>query len=374
MHSTHLRQDSIHGLMMGVAIGDALGLPREGLNRRTALKMFGRPKLFFRLLPGIGVYSDDTQLMLITAQALLRSRSDWKPFRSSFLSRLAWYSLSLPIGVGRATFLASLKCWLRATGLPTGCKSAGNGPATRAIYLTLALNGTDHRVAKWVEDSTRLTHTDPLAIDGCLVLSRLAHAAGTTKHRPLDRCAVLQIAIAGCKEELLREKLSELLPFLEQSRSPSAVARHFGWERGVSGFIVPSTVMACYCFLRYPTNFQLAVRSAIGLGGDTDSVAAIVGGLVGAHIGFEKLPANLVKQVRLVPHNSKWIAEMADRMAHWPHGVEDLHIAPALSSAPLLQLMRNLLMLLLVSLHLILRAPYALLRSSKQRRLPVQPR
>ena len=61
MHSTHLRKDSIHGLMMGVAIGDALGLPREGLTRRSALKMFGRPKLAYRLLPSIGIYSDDTK-------------------------------------------------------------------------------------------------------------------------------------------------------------------------------------------------------------------------------------------------------------------------------------------------------------------------
>jgi len=361
MHSTHLRKDAIHGLMMGVAIGDAVGLPREGLRRRVALKLFGRPKLAYRLLPGIGLYSDDTQLMLMAAQSILRSLSEWRPFGRSYLHRLAWYPLSLPAGAGKATMLAALKSWLRVTGLPTGCNSAGNGPVTRAMFLTLALHGTDHRIAKWVEDSTRLTHTNPLAIDGCLVLSRLTQIAGSTRTKAIDQLDALQQAISVSKEAAIRDKLLELKPFLEQGRSPSAVARHFGWEKGASGFIVPTTIMAAYCFLRYPANFDQAVRSAIRLGGDTDSIAAIVGGLVGAHIGFGKLPSDLVARIKVAPHDSVWIAEMAERLSHWPHGVDDLHYAPALPSSPLMQVIRNLLMLFLILLHIGLRTPFVLL-------------
>ena len=329
MHSTHLRKDAIHGLMIGVAIGDAVGLSREGLSRRGALKMFGRPKLAYRLLPGVGVYSDDTQLMLMSAQSILRSFSEWRPFSRSYLSRLGWYALSLPAGAGKATMIAALKSWLRVTGLPSGCNSAGNGPVTRAMFLTLALHGTDHRIAKWVEDSTRLTHTHPLAIDGCLVISRLTQLAGITWTKSLDVSEALQQAVSVSKEPELRNKLAELKPFLDRSRSPSAVARHFGWEKGISGFIVPTTVMAAYCFLRYPNNFDQAVRSAIRLGGDTDSVAAIVGGLVGAHIGYQKLPSDLIERLKVAPHDAVWIGEMAERLSHWPHGVDDIHSAPA---------------------------------------------
>jgi len=369
MHSTHLRKDSIHGLMMGVAIGDALGLPREGLKRRIALKMFGRPSLSFQLLPAIGLYSDDTQLMLMAAQAMLRSRSEWRPFRKSFLRRLAWYPLSIPVGAGRVTIVAAFKSWLRFTGWSTGCKSAGNGPATRAMFITLALHGTDHRTLKWIEDATRLTHNDSLAVDGCQTLSRLAQIAGTSKNKSLDRSEALEQLIVGSKENLIQEKLEQLRPFLASDRSPSAVARHFGWDYGISGFIVPTVVMATYCFLRYPTNFERAVQSSIRLGGDTDSVAAIVGGLVGAHIGFRKLPTKLVKQISLTPHNVTWIDEMAERLSHWPHGVDDLHDAPALPSHPLMQVLHNLLMLILVLFHLILRAPYLAFTRSKPRRI-----
>ncbi len=368
MHSTHLRKDAIHGLMMGVAIGDALGLPREGLKRRTALKMFGRPQLRFRLFPGVGLYSDDTQLMLMAAQATLRSRSEWRPFRSSYLRRLAWYPLSIPVGAGRATITAALKSWLRSIGLSTGCNSAGNGPATRALFLTLALNGTDHRTLKWIEDSTRLTHNHALAVDGCQTLSRLAQLASVSTRSSIDCRDALEQLIAGSKEVAIKEKLEQLRSFLQQDRSPSAVARHFGWDTGISGFIVPTTVMSCYCFLRYPTNFDRAVLSAIGLGGDTDSVAAIVGGLVGAHIGYEKLPARVIEQISLAPQNATWIAAMAERLSHWPHGADDLHSAPALPSEPLLRVLRNLFMLCLVVLHLLLRMPYVLITKSKPRR------
>ncbi len=361
MHSTHLRKDSIHGLMMGVAIGDAVGLAREGLSRRVALKMFGRPILAYRLLPGLGIYSDDTQLMLMAAQAVLRSHSEWRPFSRSFLTRLAWYPLSLPAGVGRATILAALKSWLRATGMSTGCNSAGNGPATRAMFLTLALHGTDHRIPRWVEDSTRLTHTDPLATDGCLVLSRLTQIAGITRAKPIDQLDALQQVISVSKAAAIRDRLIELKPFLEQSRGPAAVARHFGWNSGISGFIVPTTVMATYCFLRYSADFKRGVLSAIRLGGDTDSVAAIVGGLIGAHIGYDMLPSDLVDRIKVTPHDADWIAEMAERLSHWPHGAEDLHYAPALPSNPLMQLFRNLLMLVLVLIHIVLRTPCVLL-------------
>ncbi len=369
MHSTHLRKDSIHGLMMGVAIGDALGLPREGLNRRVALRMFGRPTLSFQLLPAVGIYSNDTQLMLMAAQATLRSRSEWRPFRRSFLRRLAWYPFSIPVGAGKATIIAAFKSWLSFTGWATGCKSAENGPATRAMFITLALHGTDHRILKWVEDSTRLTHNDSLAVDGCQALSRLAQIAGTSKNKTFDSDDALEQLIAGSKENLIKEKFEQLRPFLANGRSPSAVARHFEWDYGISGLIVPTVVMATYCFLRYPTNFERAVKSSISLGGDTDSVAAIVGGLVGAHIGFLKLPTKLVERICFTTHGSAWIEEMAERFSHWPHGVDDLHYAPALPSYPLMQVLRNLLMLMLVLFHQILRAPYKALACSESRRL-----
>lgn len=344
--------------MLGVAIGDALGLPRENLCRRVALKMFGRGPLRYQLLSNRGICSDDTQLMLLTAQALLRSRSDGKAFRRIFQKRLGWYLLSFPVGAGRATLLAAAKCWLAWLGLPTGVNSAGNGAATRALLNALVMHGTGHRLSRWVAESTKLTHTHPLATDGCQVLAALADHAATCNPEQFDPIAALKIAIDASSLPEIRGKLKQLRGFLEQRRSPSWVARHFGWDGHISGFIVPTTIMASYCWLRHPSDFRRAVTSAVLLGGDTDSVAAIVGGLVGAHVGAQQLPPELVKGLAGYPHGTAWIAKMAERLSHWPHGSDDLHAAPAQPADPLGQVVRNLFSATVILAHVPYRAVY----------------
>ena len=368
MHSTFLRREHIHGLLLGVAIGDALGLPRENLCCRRGLKMFGRGPLRYQLSRGRGIYSDDTQLMFLTAQALLKSRSDGKAFRWIFQKRLSWYLLSFPIGAGRATLLAAAKCWLMRLRLPSGVNSAGNGAATRALINALAMHGTGHRLSRWVDESTKLTHTHPLAVDGCQVLAALADFGATCNPQKFDPQVALAVAIDASSMADIKHKLRELQSFLEQGRSPRAVARHFGWDQQVSGFIVPTTVMASYCWLRYPSDFRRAVESAVLLGGDTDSVAAIVGGLVGAHIGARRLPAELVKGLTRISHGPAWIEKLAERLSHWPHGPDDLHAAPSQPTDPLGQLVLNAWTTVLVFKHVALRSLYRITTRCAPRR------
>ncbi len=359
MESTQNRLDCIEGLILGVAIGDSLGLPREGLSRRTALRMFGRPPLKYALWPGLGLYSDDTQLMLIAAQSVVSSRSDSDQFLAALRSRLAWYSISIPVGAGKATWLSGLKHWFSWMGIPGACWSAGNGPATRSMLLALALYKTGHRSWKWVQDSAKVTHSHPHTADACGTLAVLAELAATHRAGKLDTRTALQRMIQTSQIVVLRERLEELVPFLEAGRSPRAVARHFGWQNGISGYIIPTVIMSSYCFLRYPTDYRRCVESAILLGGDTDSVGAIAGGLVGAHIGKSNLPKELVKQLADWPHDRDWIHDMSLRLTSWPHGVDDILTAPGLRSRPFSQLLRNVLRWPLILLHLGLRLPCA---------------
>lgn len=368
MHSTFLRREHIHGLLLGVAIGDALGLPRENLCRRCGLKMLGRGPLRYQLSRGTGIYSDDTQLMLLTAQALLKSRSDGKSFRWIFRKRLSWYLLSFPIGAGKATLLSAAKCWLMRLRLPSGVNSSGNGAATRALISALAIHGTGHRLSRWVDEATKLTHTHPLASDGCQVLAALADHGATCRPEVFDPQAALAVAIDASSTTEIKLKLRELQSFLEQRRSPHAVARHFGWGQYVSGLIVPTTIMATYCWLRYPSDFRRAVESAVLLGGDTDSVAAIVGGLVGAHVGAQRLPAELVSRISGISHGSAWIEKLAERLSRWPHGPDDLHSAPCQPIDPLGQLVLNAWTAVLVLNHVALRTIYRLTTRCTPRR------
>jgi ADP-ribosylglycohydrolase len=62
-----------------------------------------------------------------------------------------------------------------------------------------------------------------------------------------------------------------------------------GW-RGISPFVIPSVLWALYAFLRAPGDWEGCVHTAIVVGGDVDTTAAMAGAMVGARIGAAALP------------------------------------------------------------------------------------
>src|SRR4029077_13818183 len=69
------RERAIVGSILGTAVGDAIGLPYEGLSPRRARRAFGPPDRH-RFLLGRGMVSDDTEHTCMVAQALMSSRND----------------------------------------------------------------------------------------------------------------------------------------------------------------------------------------------------------------------------------------------------------------------------------------------------------
>lgn len=350
MFSTQLRRDHIHGLLVGVAAGEALGYYYQGLSRREVLCRAGRAPLKYRLLPTVGLTASNTGLLFLAAQAVVTSGSDSKTFVDRFQRRLGWYPLSFPFSLDSSSLRAGLKSWLRLFKVSTGSPATDSAPVTRALFLALALNGTGSRLKRWTELSTTVTHSHPLTIDGCLVLSGVADlvAEHLEEFDPVDACEKLA---SMSKEAELRDRLALLPEFLKDLRSPRSVANHFGWDTGISGGIVPTTVMAAYCFLRNPLNFRKAVESAIRLGGDTSAMGAIVGGLCGANLGFKQLPDDLVQGLFDFAYGPTWINGLAIRMSHWPHGPNDLHAVHAEPTAIIELTITNFLRGLLVLFH-----------------------
>jgi ADP-ribosyl-[dinitrogen reductase] hydrolase len=342
MHATYLRREHIHGLILGCAIGEALGMPRSGLPRCKALQRFGRPTLKYQRAGGIGYYGCETHLVLMAAQAILKSRSELKYFKPAFQNRLSWYLLSFPPEMDATIRRAASRAWLYRLGRQSGIESRSNSAATRAMFEALAINGAGHRLNRWIEQSTQLTHTHPTTIVSCQLLASLAEVAATTKSPELDAIPTLEQLCNQFRQTELSSDLEQLKAFLWEKRSPRAVARFFGWTAGIPPEIHATTIMASYCWLRNPADYRAAVLSAISLGGDTQSMGAIVGGLVGARITAEKLPPQLVQSLAASPLDRRWIAKLAERLSHWPHGMHDLHSAPAQPSAPGLQILRNL--------------------------------
>lgn len=354
MLTSQQRYQSIQGLLMGLAIGDALAQPLAGRSPRKALRRLGKFRRLRYRMWFEGLYSDDTQFALMAGQAILQSRSDSEQFHKAFRSRLKWYVLSLPPGLSFNTFLSGLKCWGSWLGIQAGRRNRGNSPTTRSMLLGVVLHNTGHRYQVWARDSAAITHRHPLVIDAAGVLATAGQLAAVTSGGAVNKTAALDMFVKASKESELKEMLLKLRPMLEARVSPRKAAKQLGWSRGMNKHIVPTTVMAIYCFLRFPSSFQSAVKSALLLGGHNDALVATVGGLVGAHVGVQRLPKDLHDFLGDWPHNRVWIESLATRLSDWPHGVDDLHMAPGQSSYAILQLMRNAMRWPLVISHKLL--------------------
>src|ERR1700722_2528939 len=118
-------REQLTGVLIGTAVGDALGLPAEGLSReRIQRKWNGAWK--HRFLFGHGMCSDDTEHAFFVAQALLAHGNDVHAFQKSLAWKLRFWLLGIPAGVGLATLRAVIKLWLGFSPAHSGVYSAGN--------------------------------------------------------------------------------------------------------------------------------------------------------------------------------------------------------------------------------------------------------
>lgn len=241
--------------LVGTMTGDSLGLPYEGLAAARNLRLMPFP-LRQRMFFGRGFVSDDTLQSVFALQALIECDGNLDCFVRGFAGRLRKWFLSMPPGIGMATVKASLRLCVGVAQSKSGVRSAGNGAAMRSAVLGAAFCDDDAARVRFVEACARVTHTDSSAIQG-------AHL----------------IALAAS----LSAKQQGTL-FLEQARKTFP---DWPWdtplpERGPSGWVVHSVNAALQIWQRNPDDPKGAIEEAVSMGGDTDTVAAMLGGILGA--------------------------------------------------------------------------------------------
>jgi ADP-ribosylglycohydrolase len=310
------RLDTLTGALLGTAVGDALGLPRENISRRRAARLFGPPPVRHRFVFGRGMTSDDTEHTCLVAQALLRHPDSAERFARSLAWGARWWLLGAPLGLGRATLKASLKLWLGFSPQRSGVRSAGNGPAMRSALLGVCLGHDPDKLRAYVRVSTALTHTDPRAERGALLVALAAHHGAT--HGPaIDAPDFLRLA----REHLpdIDDKLAAILDQVElhaaRAAAPAELADALGLQRGVSGYVYHTVPLSLYAWLRWPDNFRRAVEAVIVLGGDADTTGAITGAVAGATVGASAIPAEWVSGLLEWPRSVRWMRALAGRLA-----------------------------------------------------------
>lgn len=267
------------GAVLGAAVGDALGAPFEfgaagGLSAWTGN---GGAELAGGGGWDAGEATDDTQMAVLVAESLLE-RGGLEP--ADVFGRFRAWAAAEPKDIGLQTedVLTGGLPWDRAAAahFAVNSRAAGNGAlmraATSAVYFAPAGRPATMAAARSL---SALTHGDPAAWEGTAIFHELLRVALTGA----DPLAALPSVLAEA-DPAHRDRYATVL----------AASWHPDLATEFNGAVWPCLGSAVWA-LRTTGSYEDAVRAAVDLGGDTDTVAAVAGGLAGAVYGLDAIPA-----------------------------------------------------------------------------------
>lgn len=339
----------MRGLLIGTAVGDALGLPAEGLSRRRIQRRY-QGHWRHRLVFGYGMISDDTEHTVFVAQSLLRDPDSPERFAHCLAWRLRDWLLSLPAGIGFATLRAIDKLWLGFPPNRSGVYSAGNGPAMRVAVIGAFFAHDPQRRAAYVAASTRLTHIDPKALTGAAAISELAAwiiRDGLTERPSLEPFLAL-LRACGPTDRDWRALVDAIAQAARDDATVGELAERLGLGDGITGYIYHTVPIAAYAWFRHGDDYRQALTAVLDCGGDTDTVGAITGALAGVTVGEGKIPLEWQTGVIDWPRSLTMLRTLAERLiAVQTTGQSAATVRCFWPAIPL----RNLLFLLIVLAH-----------------------
>jgi ADP-ribosyl-[dinitrogen reductase] hydrolase len=297
--------ERVLGCVLGGAVGDALGAPFEGLWSRCIPKAsvllagYAEYEGFPR-----GQYTDDTQLTIATLQSIVRRGYIDPEHIARSIARL-WRSQEV-VGPGGACTAAADR--LLAGGHWSECGSpvgqAGNGTAMRTAALGLYFLSRPAELAESVVQVSRITHQDPRSVAGGVAVASAARLmAARPEVEASELCRVVS-AEARPLHAPLADLIAGLPPYLSGDRQE--MLEYVAWSGGksrefeeviITPYVIPTVLATLWAVTNFPASWPDAVAAAIGLGGDVDTLGAIVGGLMGARLGLAAIPDHLVASV-----------------------------------------------------------------------------
>lgn len=332
---------SIIGCLLGTAVGDALGLPYEGLAKRKIKLPIDRHRFLF----GRGMVSDDTEHTCMVAQSLIVSAGDERIFAKALAWRLRFWLLLLPAGIGYATLKAIVKLWLGFPPHRSGVFSAGNGAAMRSAIIGICYGDNSEKMRSLVKIATKITHTDPKAEYGALAVALAAYLASS-------RSNVSPETYYQSLAELLQGEGEEFLALIknacDRAENNVNLPSNLEMKYGISGYVYRTVPAVIQVWLSNRGNYRQAIAKIVELGGDTDTTAAILGGIMGASVGKTGIPQDWLNNLWEYPRSVDWLENLGKRLDR----TLSSNSAQRALSLPIYALVfRNFLFLLVVIVH-----------------------
>ena len=286
---------TLKGMLLGLAIGDALGVPVEFESRQTlkadpvtGMRSFGSWN------QAAGTWSDDTSLTVATMDSITRQgRIDYQDIMENFLR---WYeygnftATGERFDIGNTTRSAIVRFSRRL--LPaTKCgatekNSNGNGSLMRILPAVTYLFATRGHIAaaelEIIHDFSALTHGHIISQISCGIYSLIAAQilSGKNIHDAFKLGMSDAEKFYGTNEnfEVFARLCRDDFAALPEEKISAA------------GYVVSTLEAVLWCLLNTDNYKSLALK-AVNLGEDTDTVGAVAGGLAGIVYGVESIPA-----------------------------------------------------------------------------------
>lgn len=305
-----MSQNKYLGCIYGLAIGDALGFPNEFIDLKRILeKNKGQGTKFFEKTRGFpaGTYTDDTQMTLAIAKALLKSNIKeynieeiMKNITDEFVKWSKSPDNNRAPGNTSMTGCQSLSedvHWKKS-----GINKNSCGSAMRSAPIGLVFYDNLDKLIEVASESSRCTHAHPTAISASIGTAYLTSLAlqGIPNQQWINN--VLEL---NCFNEEFKDKIEQINSVLEYKDHFKALSELGKGHKGDE-----AVALALYCVLKNPADYMKTVLMGANTAGDSDSIACIAGAISGALNGIENIPKNWIETVE----NSNFLREIAERL------------------------------------------------------------
>lgn len=302
--------DRLRGALLGSAVGDAVGAPFEGRWRVARAQVEAWLDAADELR-----WTDDTHMALTLGEVLrdtggvLDSQQLGDAFAAAYADQ-PWRGYGA--GPPQVFALASRGVpYVEAAGsLFGGSGSFGNGAAMRVTPVALVARSDLDRAAALAETQARVTHTHPEAVDAAVFVATAVCALAEAGDDARSRRSVLAATTGRLPTGALRAAVWDVLDADEAGEDVAAVAQRIG-----TGVAARESIPAAVAALLAGHDVRSTLITAVCLGGDTDTIAAMAGAMAGALYGASDIPKRLIGRLEA----SGQLDALATALLRQPH-------------------------------------------------------
>ena len=298
--------DQYRGCLIGLALGDALGVPFEFWKKENVIKYFDNHDLEIKNFSRgdinfpAGFYSDDTAMMICLAESLLEKNFDlddqFERYQKWYLTGYATPFDDRCYGIGQQT-LKSLMSKIDFNKMDGSDERAGgNGSLMRCAPIGLYYQNQHKEIENKSLLASYLTHNYHLSGWTCVILN-----------------AIISLIINGYDKKQILSEIKNIYKNTAPDEIKKILEVDYGsmgeFSHNVSGYSIDTLKIALWSWLT-SENYLESIKKVILLGNDTDTFGAVTGAIAGCYWGYDSIPI----EYKLPVKKHDFIVNLAEKL------------------------------------------------------------